>query len=89
MKSKRKSIEEEYADSEIVFADGFDTAIIGVALPSLGNENHTKVVYDYNKCVSILCKRDKMSHEEAVEFLEFNTLGAYVGKNTPLFMELA
>lgn len=87
MKNSRKFIEEEYADLELVFADGFDAAIIGVALASLGNDNHSKVVYDYNKCVATLMKRDKMTHEDACEFLEFNTLGAFVGPNTPLFME--
>ena len=31
--------------------------------------------------------RDGMSHEEAVEFFEFNTKGAYLGPNTPIFID--
>ena len=32
--------------------------------------------------------RDEMSHEDAVECIEFNTIGAYVGEKTPLFVNL-
>ena len=30
--------------------------------------------------------RDGMNYEDALEFFEFNTLGAYVGKQTPVFV---
>ena len=39
--------------------------------------------YDFDKMVKILMKRDKMTRDEAVEFLDFNTLGAYHGEGTP------
>ena len=28
-----------------------------------------------------------MDYEEAVEFFDFNVTGAYVGENTPVFLE--
>jgi hypothetical protein len=72
----------EYND-EALFADGFEDAILGIAercgQPML-------VVYDAWKCVEILVRRDGMDPEEALEFLQFNTLGAWVGENTPLFL---
>jgi len=43
-------------------------------------------VYDLDECVEILVRRDGMTHEEASEFLEFNTTCAYVGPYTPLFI---
>jgi hypothetical protein len=46
------------------------------------------VVYDYDKCVAVLVKRDGMSDEEADEFLGFNTLGAYVGPNGPVYIKV-
>jgi hypothetical protein len=77
----RDQLTEENPDA--LLADGFEDALIGIARrcsqPSLA-------VYDENKCIDILVKRDKMTWEEAVEFFEFNTLGAWVGENTPLFM---
>jgi hypothetical protein len=30
--------------------------------------------------------RDGMTEEEAFEYLEFNTLGAWVGEETPMFV---
>lgn len=70
-------------NGEALLADGFDAALIGVAdrcgQPSL-------VVYDAQKCIEILIERDGMTPEDAREFFEFNTLGAWAGQNTPLFL---
>ena len=66
---------------EALLADGFEKALIGY----VQQFNTTLALYDYDKCVAILVTRDKMSKDEAQEYLSFNTLGAYVGKNTPAF----
>ena len=29
-----------------------------------------------------------MSHEDAIEYLEYNVWGAYVGEQTPIYIEL-
>lgn len=68
---------------EALLADGFEDAIIGIVE---GACRPTVVAYDYQKCVRILVKRDGMDEEEADEFLQFNTVGAYVGEMTPLFV---
>ncbi len=64
-------------------ADGFDSAIIGVirqaGLPD-------KVAYDIVKCIDVLIERDGMTDEEALEYLEFNAIGAYVGEDTPAWL---
>lgn len=67
-----------------LYADGFDDALIGVG-QRFGEE--PMIVYDYYKCVEILMNRDGMSSEEAVEYIEFNVTGAWVGPNTPLFVK--
>ena len=61
----------------------FDSAYIGY---TVGAGGMGRAVYDYDLCVDALIERDKMSPEEAVEYFEFNTLGAYFGENTPLFI---
>ena len=67
----------------MLVADGFDGAIIGVARrcgqPDL-------VAYSYERCVEILIDRDGATYEEAVEHLEFNVVGAWVGEETPIFV---
>jgi hypothetical protein len=65
----------------LLFADGFDEAIIGVA-ERIGME--PVVAYDTNKIIEILAR--EMTEDEAVEFFEFNILGAYMGKRTPIFI---
>lgn len=69
-----------------IVADGFDDALIGVAHRADGQ---TIAVYDYDRCVDVLVERDGMDYEGAVEFMEFNVVGAYVGTGTPLFVHVA
>jgi len=68
-----------------LMAEGFEDAIIGW----VANTQHPTVfVYDLQKCVLILMERDGTSEYEAREFLDFNTLAAYVGPDGPLFVEI-
>jgi hypothetical protein len=70
--------------SEALYADGFEDAIIGV-----GRQFNTEIViYDEDKCLSILMERDGMTEEEAIEFFEFNVVGAYVGGGTPVYVRV-
>ena len=78
-------LEENYPDQEILLADGFEQAFMGVA-ESFGSA--PKACYDSNKCIDILVERDGMTTEEAVEYFEFNVTGAYVGEFTPAFISL-
>lgn len=70
---------EYYPDSEILKADGFDDAVIGIEPESM------RLVYDRNKMFDILVNQG-MDAEDAVEYLEYNTFGAYVGEKTPIYI---
>jgi hypothetical protein len=72
-------------NEDMLFADGFDEALIGTVSRCGMN---TVALYNTFKCIEILMVRDGMTEEEAQEFFEFNTLGSYVGENTPCFTEL-
>lgn len=69
---------------EALLLDGFEAAFVGVARrcgqPSLA-------VYDAELCIRVLMQRDGMTEDEAVEFFDFNTAGAWVGPNTPIILE--
>jgi len=69
---------------ETMFADGFDEAIMGVVWESFPEGR--RVVYDRSMMIEILSRT--MDYEEAVEFFDFNIEGAYVGKGTPLYLEV-
>ena len=75
----REELSEEYGD--LLFADGFDDAILGVA-ERIGME--VVVAYSTPKIIEIL-SRD-MTEDEAVEYFEFNILGAYMGERTPIYI---
>ena len=77
----RKKLAEHFGD-DLLFADSFDTAIIGVSLGVTGG----RVVYDVEKMVQVLSQREGIACEEAWEYLEYNTFGAYVGERTPLYV---
>ena len=68
----------------MLFADGLDAAFVGVARrcgqPDLA-------VYSIPLAIRVLVQRDGMSEEEAREYLEFNSIGAWVGEETPIWME--
>ena len=78
-------IEEHYPDEEILLADGFEDAFIGV-VESFGSSH--KALYNTDSCIDILMKRDGMDCDEAMEFFDFNIAGAYVGEHTPAFIWL-
>lgn len=80
----------EECNPDAILYDGFENALIGVAehwAPAEGHGAHHNYValYDYAKCVQILVDRDEMSEEEAVDYMEFNVTGGYVGPYTPVF----
>lgn len=84
--AERLNIREDLAgqwDTELLFLseEEFDEAIIGVS-ERIGDE--PVVAYDTTKIVEILSR--SMTVDEAYEYFEFNILGAYVGKKTPIFI---
>lgn len=64
--------------------DGFDNAIIGTASVWHGHERVDVLVYDCDKMVEQLMIRDGMDAEEAIDYINFNIEGAYIGKDTPV-----
>ena len=72
-------------NEEALLADGFEDAIVGIC-ERFGAV--AVVAYDRDQCIDILMDRDGMDHEEAVEYFDFNVVGAYVGDGTPVFLTL-
>ena len=67
---------------DLVVMDGFDDCILGIGT-RFGSEQF--VIYDLSKVIAQL-ESQGMTYDEAVEYHEFNQLGAYVGDHTPAFM---
>ena len=80
----RKDIIDLYADDEpeILFADGYDSAIEGV----VWDGERTRVVYRMESILEILMDQG-MTYDEASEYFDFNVAKTYVGVYTPLYLE--
>lgn len=77
-------IREHLADlnPEAKFFDGLDEALLGIGF-RFGVEQ--VALYDSEKCIEVMMKRDGMTREEADDFFGFNIAGAWLGAGTPLF----
>ena len=80
----RKDIEDLYGGDEpdILFADGYDSAIEGV----VWDGERTRVVYTTEKILAILMEQG-MTYDEASEYFDFNVAGSHMGVYTPLYLE--
>lgn len=61
--------------------DGCDAAICGYVETGAG----ALAVYNYNELVAVF-ERQGMDRDGAVEWIDYNILGAYMGPSTPLVM---
>mgnify|MGYP003666408138 FL=1 len=66
----------------MLLADGFDKAFIGIATRP---GQPTLAIYNKNMCLQILID-DGMDMDEAIDYFEYNAEGAWVGEETPLFL---
>ena len=70
-------------DSDAVFCDGFDDALIGTCerfgMPAV-------LAYDRAKIIAILMQ--EMREEEAEEYFQYNVIGAWAGDHTPVFITI-
>lgn len=80
--NKREEIAENYPDLLVMDPEYLDEAIVGVAT-RIGLE---AVCYDTEKVIELLMQHDGMGYEEAVEYMDFNMKGAWVGETTPVFL---
>ena len=89
MSDTYKNIEEfaeEMGVEGLITADGYDEAFLGVA-DRFGKE--PVAVYDYDMCIQILMRDNDMDFEEALEFFEYNTIGAFIDDNQPVYLHLS
>jgi len=69
---------------DALLATGFEAALIGVCYRC---SQPPLATYSRRKCIEILAAQG-MSHDEAEEYFEFNVVGAWMGENTPVFVDM-
>ena len=70
---------ENFEGEEILIADGYDDAVIGIERMSM------RLIYSVSKCIAILEEDQGMTPLDAIEYFTYNTEGAYVGEKTPIW----
>ena len=76
-----EGIVENFPDEDILKADGFDSAVIGIDITTM------RLIYSKLQCIEVLILEEDMAYEEALEYLEYNTFNAYVGEKTPIWCD--
>lgn len=80
---KREELLEWGLNDAIVFDNPeYDEAIIGFDISGY------RVIYDYNKMVDYLVRKEGISEEEAEDFISYNTIRScpYMGDKAPIIM---
>lgn len=80
----RSYISDMCEDAMFLAEEKFDSAIIGLAERFGGVE---AVAYDVQKVLEIL-EEEFSSMDDAIEWYEYNILGAWMGERTPIFVTL-
>jgi hypothetical protein len=71
-------------DDEMIKWDGFDDCVLGIG-SRCGMQDI--LVYSKKKIAYKLRDRDNLTVEEAIEYIDYNITGAYVGERTPILLE--
>lgn len=78
MNLEQKMIENGF-ENVIIFKNyDYEDAFLGIT-------NDNRAVYDYNLMIEYLIKKG-MNEEEAIEWIDYNTLGAIGRENDPLIL---
>jgi len=75
-----EGIVEYFQDEDILKADGFDDAVIGIDTGTM------RLIYSVTSCVEILIVGG-MDMNDAIEYFDFNVRGSYVGEKTPIWCD--
>lgn len=70
-------------EDDLIKMDGYDDCIVGI-VERFGQDSY--FIYDKELVLAKLQEDSSMSYEEALEYYEYNQLGAYVGERTPAFL---
>lgn len=71
-----------------ILDNGFEDVILysdpDYADAFVGITQDNRAVYSFNKMVKHLVEKDNMTESEACEFIDYNTLGAYISDLQPI-----
>lgn len=83
LSTKRECAMQEFPDEPFIFLEPayLDDAIMGVSADS-----NPVVVYNVQKLILLIEINEGMTYEEAMEWVDYNILGAYLGDKNPMYV---
>ena len=87
LKQNTVAEELENINPEALFADGCEDAIIGIAEVWRDGGRHHVVAYSVQAVIEQFMRDNNWDYETADEYFSVNTVGAYVGVNTPIYID--
>ena len=81
MNAEERILNAGYEDVVVFSNYSYDDALIGIS-------EDNRAIYDYNKMVEWLMEEESFTAEEAIEWIDFNTIRAlpYMGSQAPIIM---
>ncbi|MBR5604214.1 MAG: hypothetical protein IKW51_08395 [Bacteroidales bacterium] len=81
MNAEERILNAGYEDVVYLTNYSYDDALIGIS-------NDNRAVYDYDKMVKWLVETEGFTEEEAIEWIDYNTIRAlpYAGEKSPIIM---
>ena len=81
MTAEELILENGYEDVKYLTNYSYDTALIGIS-------DDNRAIYDFDKMIEWLIEKEEMTQEEAIEWIEYNTIRAlpYMGEDAPIIM---
>lgn len=77
-----KYSEDQEVELKVFSNPSFNNSIIGISYDN-------RVIYDYDLMIEDLMEEESIDFEDALEFIEYNTLRAlpYMGDNAPIILD--
>ena len=81
MNAKERILDAGFEDVIVLDNYSYDSALIGIS-------DDNRAIYDYNKMIEWLIYEQDFTEEEAIEWIDYNTIRAlpYMGHNAPIIM---
>lgn len=73
-------------NEDTLLIDDLDEALIGICMTWHGDMMVERAIYSGELIVERLVATSDMTEEEAIEYIDVNMVGAYVGESTPIIM---
>lgn len=75
------------SNPDALLADDIEDALVGIAIIHIDGERRHLAAYSMQKVIEVFMRDKGLSYEEAYELATVDTMSAYVGEHTPIYID--